>query len=179
MDHAQDYKCPDPEIEGWMGWNELQWLHDRAKEMNAIVEVGSWKGRSTHALLATGRPVIAVDHFKGSASQINDVHQWAKFNDLYQAFKQNVGRFQNLFVMKMESEKAAEFFKDKSVDMILIDGDHELEMFRKDMEAWFPKCRKLLCGHDLYFMDVGEVLRESELPYRYENPVESIWSIRL
>jgi len=45
---VSDYKAT--QIEGWMSYAELIWLNLTAKKMNSIVEIGSWKGRSAHAL---------------------------------------------------------------------------------------------------------------------------------
>jgi hypothetical protein len=165
-------------IEGFMALDELRWLHDRAKEAEVIVEIGSWMGRSTHCLLSTRKPVVAVDHFKGSASQINDIHLWARMNDLYKAFKLNVGHFPNLLVLKMESTRAAQFFKDNSIDMVFIDGDHDYEMVRVDFEAWLPKCKRLLCGHDRDENGVPRLLGEIPQAVNLKHP-GSLWSIKL
>jgi len=165
------------QIEGWMGLDELRWLYDRALTMEKIVEIGSWMGKSTHALLSTGKPIVAVDHFKGSVSQIADVHKYATMHDLYAAFHLNVGHFPNLLVMKMDSHVAAEFFKEKSVDMIFIDGDHEYSMVKRDLEVWYPKCKKLLCGHDRGENGVPAALAEFGMKIKEE--VGSIWSIAI
>lgn len=173
--NGQDYM--DNGFQGWMSLEELRWLYDQAKSANVVVEIGSWMGRSTHAFLSTGKPVVAVDHFKGSVSQIEDVHKWAAMNDLYQAFKLNVGHFPNLTVMRMDSPRASEFFKDRSIDMVFIDGDHEYGMVKRDIEAWMPKCRTLLCGHDRGENGVPHVLAESGLPVKDE--AGCIWSVRV
>ena len=39
-------------IPGWMSVEELTYLAEAASKSNIIVEVGSWKGRSTIALAA-------------------------------------------------------------------------------------------------------------------------------
>lgn len=60
--------APGSHIQGWMTVEELNWLLETGKAMESIVEVGSWKGRSTFAQCSSGCPrVYAVDHFKGSS----------------------------------------------------------------------------------------------------------------
>lgn len=163
------------EIEGWMSMGELEWLYNNALGMRTILEVGCWKGRSTHALLSTGKPVVAVDHFRGSASQVgvDQPHEWVRNNDLYAAFKENVGMFPNLFVMKMTSRKASEFFKPRSIDMIFVDGDHEYHEFKRDFLNWVTKCSLLFCGHDIEENGVPEVF--ADLGVKFYRPVDSIW----
>jgi len=34
-----------PNIAGWMGTVELQWLFEKAGQTQSIVEVGSWMGK--------------------------------------------------------------------------------------------------------------------------------------
>jgi predicted O-methyltransferase YrrM len=168
-----------PNIQGWMMEAEMQWLYEKACEMKNVLEVGSWMGRSTHALLSGCRgTVYAVDHFKGSASQINDVHAMAKTEDIHAFFLKNVGHFPNLAVLKMDSREAAKLFGPKWLDMIFIDGDHEYNQFRADMEAWLRKCRRLLCGHDFFENGVSAVLSDLNL-HPQIIPGLSIWSIEL
>lgn len=160
--------------------DELNWIYRRATKMKIIVEVGSWIGRSTHALLSgckTGT-VIAVDHFKGSPSEIGGAHSAAKKQDIYELFKKNVGDFPNLTVFKMDSVKAASFFKDKSIDMVFIDGDHEYPRVKDDFIAWLPKCKKLFCGHDISQGGIPRSIEEMNLKLR-PNPVGSIWSVEI
>ena len=54
-------------VPGWMWQHELQWLADQATRYSKIVEIGSWRGRSTRALADnTPGTVTAVDGFVGS-----------------------------------------------------------------------------------------------------------------
>src|SRR5512139_3381685 len=142
------YEMPDPQIFGWMSIGELRWLYETAQQMESIVEVGVWKGRSTHALCSGCKGiVIAVDHWKGSRAEQTSNHKEANEKDVCQDFWANVGHFRNLSILRMESTKAAGLFHEKSVDMVFIDGGHEFEEVLNDLRFWIPICKKLLCGH--------------------------------
>lgn len=173
-----EYQMPKPNIKGWMFKKELEWLYDRAKEMGTILEVGSWKGRSVHALLLGCQgPVFAIDHFKGNPSELKGKHQEATYNDISQTFFENVGHFSNLAMLKMNSQQAVQLFADKSIDMIFIDGEHTYEAVKQDLALWIPKCKKLLCGHDFNMVGVKQALSDYDL--KIENPVLSIWTMEL
>jgi len=133
------YAYKNDNIEGEMTRGELNLLFLKAKKMNSIVEIGSWKGRSTHALLSGCHGLVyAVDTFKNSTNK----------KDSYNDFIRNVEHFENLRIYRMKSLEAAKKFKDKSIDMVFIDADHSYEAVKSDIEAWLPKTKKLICGHD-------------------------------
>ncbi len=166
-----------PDIDGWMTSDELQWLFDRSQEMKGIVEIGSFNGRSTHALLSGGAQVVAVDHFRGSAGE--EAHAGASQDDgIYRDFQRNVGHFPNLSVVRMPSLEAAAMFKDRTFDAVFIDASHEYENVRADILAWGPKARKLLCGHDYHesWPGVIKAVRELLVPFEVHG---TIWSYRL
>jgi glycosyltransferase involved in cell wall biosynthesis len=143
-----EYDITKNTIEGWMKGADLLWLFDNAKEMESIVEIGSWKGRSTHALLSGCKgTVYAVDHFLGSNNE-PEAHAEAKTRDISQDFMKNVGNFKNLKVLKMGSAEATKQFSDNSVDMVFIDAGHTYEEVLSDIKMWLPKAKKIICGHD-------------------------------
>jgi predicted O-methyltransferase YrrM len=163
------YKIPD--IKGWMLDVELDWLYETSKTMNSILEIGSWKGRSTHALLSgcTG-PVFAVDHFTGDSF----TKTISKETDVSNQFWKNVGHFPNLCIIRMDSIQASKFFREKSIDMIFIDGCHETEAMKADTQAWKPICKKLLCGHDYGWESVSTALKEMKMTTKVV--AGTIWS---
>lgn len=172
-----NYQQPNPEIPGWMGPDGLEWLYQNARDMREVVEIGSWFGRSTHALLTACKgTVYAVDHFLGTPNELSGQHRFAKEGgDVHGTFMQNVGHFPNLVVLKMASVNAALQFKDQSVDMVFIDGDHTYAGIMSDLTLWWPKCRKFFCGHDRGQDGVPQALREFGKMV-LEGP-DSMWSI--
>jgi hypothetical protein len=174
-------------IQGWMGESELSWLAERAAESSSVVEIGSWKGRSTSALLSgCSGTVTAVDHFLGTPEDEN--HKEAATTDIYADFMRNVGAYPNLRVLKMPSRQASQEFEDGSVDMVFIDGDHSTVSVLQDLAAWVPKCRKLICGHDCDWPGVKAALARygikwtrgpGVLWYAYINHIDGVASTKI
>jgi hypothetical protein len=144
------------QIPGWMTRPELEWLYEKAKTMQSVVEIGCFKGRSTFVLASAcngdSGKVYAVDPFTFGGD-------WSKFcspnlglksgDDFMGEFLKNVGHFKHLTVVKKPSVEAAATLADLEADMVFIDGDHSYEGLTADLKAWDPKTKKLLCGHDL------------------------------
>lgn len=165
------------DIGGWMGDSELCWLENTASGMSSVLEIGVWKGRSTFNLLTgCNGTVTAVDHFLGSASE-QDAHSEAREVNLYDIFMANVGHFDNLVVLKMDSIEASKLYEDKSIDMIFIDGDHEELAFEQDIIHWLPKAKKMICGHDRGQAGVPVVL--PKYFDKVEQGPDSIWYVKL
>jgi len=162
----------DNKIEGWMSKEELNWLYKIASGVESIVEVGSWKGKSTHALLSACKgTVYAVDHFKGSPGEV--AHKGVK--NIYKDFIKNVGHFKNLKVIKSDSIKAAKKFKGK-VDFVFIDGAHDYESVKNDIKAWLPKARLIIAGHDFQWAGVQKAVTEK---FGFVHRQDTIWYRKL
>ena len=135
---------PGNNIPGWMDKEELTWLYEQAQVMTSIVEIGSWHGRSTHALLSGCRGhVVSVDNWDAELMK-----PYGDAGAARKSFFDNTKEFTNLAVLEMGSLHAVEAFEDASVDMVFIDADHRHEAVKADILSWLPKARKLLCGHD-------------------------------
>jgi len=158
------------DIDGWTTKEELNWLFKVASDKESVAEIGSWKGRSTHALLSACKGIVyAIDHFKGSPGEI--LHKGIKpFSD----FKKNVGHFPNLKIYKMDSEKAVK--KIGIIDMVFIDGAHTYEAVKKDIEMWLPKTAKLICGHDFQWPGVQKAVTEK---FGFVHTCGTIWYKKL
>jgi len=176
FDNVVDETMYTNEIPGWIQNGELNRLHVLAKDMGDVAEIGSWKGRSTHALLTACKgTVFAIDHFQGSVGE-EEAHAEAKTVDVHAEFLKNVDQFPNLKVIKLASQEAVKEFTDGSVDMVFLDGGHTYDEIKADIAAWAPKVTKLICGHDYNWPDVKRAVDE------YFGPVEvyqTLWIKRI
>lgn len=174
-----EYDTANNKIRGWIKDADLLWLFNTAKEMESVVEIGSWMGRSTHALLSGCKgTVYAVDHFLGSIAERSGAHAEAGNRDIFEDFMENVGSFKNLKVLKMYSAEAVKQFDDNSVDMVFIDAGHTYEEVFTDIKQWLPKVKKIICGHDIKYGQVERAVREM-FGNEFEINKENIWIKRL
>ncbi len=102
--------------------------------------------------------VYAVDHWLGSPTERDSSHSEVKTKDIFKEFMENVGYYSNLVVLKMDSLEAAKQFEDGGVDMVFIDGDHTEGGFGADLDAWVPKAKRLICGHDIGMTGIRRTL---------------------
>ncbi len=131
-------------IDGWLPDFEGELLYDLARNATGrgvIVEIGSWKGKST-IWLARGakagprRTVYAIDPHTGSPE-----HRMEGSVATFAEFKQNIARAgvpDIVIPILKPSEEAADVIAEP-VELIFIDGAHEYERVRADFQAWFPK----------------------------------------
>jgi hypothetical protein len=139
------------EIPGLMARTELELLYEFAHKMDSVLEIGSFKGRSTFVLCsACPGMVYAVDHFMDGGLQPGGPA------DTYDEFMSNMSGVSNLTVLRMTSEEASvSGLIPPLVDMIFLDADHDQGPFKRDLELWGGRARKLLCGHDFGYGHPG------------------------
>lgn len=135
-------------VQGWMAFPEQLFLFNNAKNMESVIELGSWKGASTWALCKSGCPSItAIDHWKGSKEEA-EAHAEASNGTVFEQFKKNMAGFDNLKYINGDINEVVDTIADRSVDMVFIDAGHSYEEVRNDIRKWKPKAKILLCGHD-------------------------------
>jgi glycosyltransferase involved in cell wall biosynthesis len=148
------FEYPANTIDGWMTFEELTWIYETAKRHYHIAELGSWKGRSTHAWASGTRGnITAIDTWEGSDFIGDDTNRLAKLEDVFKVFKDNLKQFDNVVVNRKRGMDAVKDYEDKSFDVVFIDAGHTYEDVKADIDAWLPKAKMVLCGHD-YLPDV-------------------------
>jgi MMP 1-O-methyltransferase len=122
------------DVPGWLTDEEGEALYDLARACTGkgvIVEIGSWKGKSTICLGLGSRagaslPVYAVDP-----------HADYRFGD----FRTNVERAGIADLVRpiaSLSQPAADQFEEP-IELLFVDGSHEFELVLEDFEKWVPK----------------------------------------
>jgi len=171
------FQYPANKIDGWMTFEELTWIYETAKRHYKIAELGSWKGRSTHAWASGTRGTItAIDTWQGSDFVLDDTNRLAKLEDVFKVFKDNLKEFSNVVVNRKRGMDAVKDYEDKSFDVVFIDAGHTYEDVKADIEAWLPKAKMVLCGHD-YLPDVwmGVIQAVDEKFGKPDGVAGSIW----
>ncbi len=136
-------------IDGWMDAQELNWLAKQAEKHKLIVEVGSYKGRSTRALGDyTSGTVYAFDDWKGC----RDI-KLSSNGEFFHAFQNNLSDLLESEKVKIINGNHADesLIPDIQPDMVFIDGSHEYADVKRDIETWKKRLAPggLLCGHDI------------------------------
>jgi hypothetical protein len=156
-------------IDGWMSEVELRWLFVTSQKMASIVELGSWQGRSTHALLS------------GCPGLVYAVDLWNNFNKLnipdenaFQIFQRNLSSFKNLIILRMSTIEAAKHLKGK-VEMVFVDAGHTYVEALTDIQVWLPKTSKMICGHDYHPEQFPGVFKAVNEIFGSVKTIDSIW----
>jgi predicted O-methyltransferase YrrM len=169
-----------------MGVRELGWLADRGAEAHRIVEVGTWMGRSTVALLSRcpDGALYAVDTWAGTPGDVEQAKLYPDPEAAYRTFLAYLGDqidAGQVRVMRMDSREAAAVLLAEcgaDFDLVFIDADHSYEGCRGDIGAYLPLVKPggIISGHDFHWPGVERAARELLAPV--QRGPDSIWWAR-
>ncbi len=135
-------------------------------------EVGVYKGEYSTQI---------INHFKknGLSVKLHLIDPWKVDSDfkeygnevLEKAYKEVKLKFQdmqNIKIHRENSESASKHFDNLSLDFAYIDGNHDYEFVKKDLEIWFPKIKPggVIFGDD-YLRPYGVNQAVSEFSFKY------------
>ena len=122
------------DIPGWLTPHEGVFLSKAAKSLRAggaIVEIGSFQGKSTICLAQSGEKVYAIDPHKGVVSG-------TKTSPTFSKFKKNISeaKVDSLVIPIVKtSQEAAKGWK-KPIKFLFIDGLHDRDHALEDFFLW-------------------------------------------
>lgn len=188
MNSSEEIVTKAASIEGWMSVAELQWLAKTAADKKIIVEIGSWKGRSTKALTTCPGIIYAVDHWMGSAGdatypEAQKIGQSAMFDIFRANLSEEIASGKVVPVMADSEEalgKVLAILGSEKADMVFIDADHKYDSIRKDIQLWrqILSDTGVLCGHDYQQGAPGVKRAVHELVPAFKIGHGSIWCVR-
>jgi len=167
------------QIQGWLTLKEAITLYNFAKNCRGngvIVEIGSWKGKSTSCL--------ALGSKSGNKPHIYaiDPHREGEKAGTLEEFRKNIKSIKVDDIITQIVRPSQEVAKDFNhpVEFIFIDGDHDYEMVKLDFDLWFPKVINggIMAFHDTIGWDgprrvVSEYIFKSKY-FKNANFVDSI-----
>lgn len=145
-------------VDGWLGKREALYLYALAKAdigSGAIVEIGSWKGKSTIWLARGsaargGGSVYAIDPHKPLPEENYYEDTEAEFTSNIK----NAGVEALVIPLVMSSAEAVKDWQ-KPIHLLWIDGDHRYEGVHHDFFSWAPHVIQggVIALHDTYSKD--------------------------
>lgn len=161
------------DIHGWLSEPQAKVLLEQVAELSQdakILELGSWRGRSTAILgmaaakANRGIRVYAVDHFKGTPEQRDDAMSDATLDEdgVYPDFLVNMDKLgllgHTVIPVRGDHADAILCMADASVDLAFLDGDHSAgataELFRLVEPKMKPTATVVF--HDYEWLDVRD-----------------------
>jgi Methyltransferase domain len=146
------------EIEGWLPLDGALLLYELARQVSSgcIVEVGSYRGRSTVALArgsAAGSnvPVYAVEPHEEFVGVLGGVFGPEDRAAFFQTMLRT-GAYRQVRLVNLSSEVLSGGWT-VPVALLWLDGDHAYQSVRRDFDAWGPH---LTAGCDLVLDDAAD-----------------------
>ena len=124
-------------------------LHGRSP---SVCEVGSWAGRSAIIMARAGARVHCIDTWEGSKNDEGCKQYDRSRGTPLEVFKRNTAGYDITHTV-MRSPAAAHIFQDGQFDIVYIDAEHDYESVKADIEAWRPKAKHILAGHDYHVFE--------------------------
>ena len=175
-------------VEGWLlpgeAWALYRAVVAAAEQVDSpiVVELGSWKGRSTIALasgLSQGHGIVyAVDPHMGDDGDKPVTGQGETFSE-FQSNIDQAGVADRVRPLRSTSHEARTGFADRSVHLLFVDASHRYQDVLRDIDDWTPTLHEqaVAAFNDPFGDGVSRALSERVLtrrsPYRRPHIVDN------
>jgi len=184
------------DIQGWFPIEDMEtaWdlVHQHLSAGDTMVEVGSWKGRSSYVFAAAcqdvGAKLICIDSFRGLL--LPEHEKWDLYhgkNGYYSEgndgsivgyIKENLKNFENVEIWEGDSQVLYKRLKDNSIQLIFLDGDHDMPVLGRDLDNFYKKVAPggYFCGHD--YAKGNNVAEGVDKKFPAVELYNTIWGVR-
>jgi len=154
--------------EEWFGQASCDTLARLVTEVadvpGALIEIGSWEGRSTIAMANAAHPrtVHAVDTWEGSPGEVSS--ELAARRDVWAQWNVNVRHFArgNITPYRFDWREFVEILGRSPVALVFIDAEHTYAEVRDTIAAFLPLMSPggIVCGDDVHHPPIIEAVTE-------------------
>ena len=125
-------------------------LHVKFKDKLPLnmLEIGSYKGESTSIFAASGifNKITCLDPHFGEEKALEIFGEdWTKVK---KEFWTNTRYYNNIKLIQAYSHQVSDSFFNEEFDFIYIDGSHDYDDVKQDLELYLPKTKLAIGGHD-------------------------------
>ncbi len=120
-----------------------------------VLEIGSYAGESARLFLETGKvgKIVCIDpwvQYKDISIPVTNFRSAAEAENAEKAFDRIFSGDGRVVKVKDYSENVSFLFADHAFDLVYIDGNHQAENVRKDLENYLVKVKPggIMSGHD-------------------------------
>ena len=108
----------------------------------SVLEIGTHVGESTFYFSKFFKHVFTVDCY----------FYWDFYPNREHVFLNGLKYTDNISKIKLTSKEASNFFQNKSIDFLYIDGEHRYQDIINDFLSWYPKVKDdgFIGGHDYF-----------------------------
>jgi predicted O-methyltransferase YrrM len=142
--------------ENWFNYKSFyKSMVEKFPSGSKFIEIGSWKGKSSAYLAVEiinsekNISLDCIDTWKGSSEHV--AYENITSDNLYELFVKNISSLLSVInPVRLDSISASKNYEDKTIDFIFIDGSHDYESVKADINAWLPKVKVggIISGHD-------------------------------
>lgn len=160
-------------ISGWFSYDYIyKDIVEQVDNGALLVEIGSFKGKSTAYMAVeianSGKniqfdaidPMELLGHYAVSAEEKPEEFEGYNAED----FLKRLDSVKNYFNLRqMTSEQATALYQDKSIDFIMIDGDHTYEGVANDIKNYLPKMKSggIMAFDDAYDDTIKRAIQDT------------------
>jgi hypothetical protein len=147
----------------------------------SLVEIGSYCGESSVIFAILFDKVYCIDPWRGGYDS-NDGTSYANMEEVYENFYFLVRNFNNIRHYRVSSKEASEFNSwviPEKVNVVYIDGCHQYESVKEDIELWLPRVTHFIAGHDYTAPGVQKALKEKFDLSKINTYSDNSWSLRV
>ncbi len=179
----------DVSVSGFLSDEEGELLYNLGATCprgGTIVEIGSWKGRSTcwfglGVQAHSHAKIYAVDPHVGIEPPEHQTERPGYTIDAFQTNIRTMGIQELIIPINKYSHNALNDVCEE-IDVLFIDGDHEYESVHQDFELWFPKLKNegIIAFHDSVgkgWPGVFRLMKEEIFPSRTLKEIRFIGTI--